>query len=61
MIEHVMKAVQELAARMLVLHHGKRIAEGPPATVLRDARVVDVYLGSAATAARKSDSTDIHA
>jgi branched-chain amino acid transport system ATP-binding protein len=61
MIEHVMKAVQELAARMLVLHHGKKIAEGPPATVLRDARVVDVYLGSAATAARKSDSIDIHA
>jgi len=45
MIEHVMKAVQALANRMLVLHHGETIAEGPPAEVLRDKRVVEVYLG----------------
>jgi branched-chain amino acid transport system ATP-binding protein len=45
MIEHVMKVVQALAGRMLVLHHGERIAEGAPAEVLRNERVVDVYLG----------------
>jgi ABC-type branched-subunit amino acid transport system ATPase component len=45
MIEHVMKAVQALASRMIVLHHGEKIAEGPPAVVLRDQQVIDVYLG----------------
>lgn len=45
MIEHVMRAVQALADRMLVLHHGEIIAEGPPTQVLRDKRVVEVYLG----------------
>ena len=48
MIEHVMKAVQALATRMLVLHHGQKLAEGRPADVLRDERVVEVYLGGLA-------------
>jgi branched-chain amino acid transport system ATP-binding protein len=45
LIEHVMKAVQALASRLLVLHHGEKIAEGPPSEVLRDQRVIEVYLG----------------
>ena len=46
MIEHVMKAVQALANRILVIHHGLQIAEGPPSKVLRDPRVIEVYLGT---------------
>jgi branched-chain amino acid transport system ATP-binding protein len=49
LIEHVMKAVQALASRMLVLHHGRTITEGRPADVLRDQRVVEVYLGMGTT------------
>lgn len=56
MIEHVMKAVQALATRMLVLHHGQKLAEGNPADVLRDQRVVEVYLGGlAATLGREAE------
>ena len=44
-IEHVMKAVQSLCDRLLVLHHGQEIAEGRPQEVLADPRVVEAYLG----------------
>jgi len=48
MIEHVMKAVLALASRVLVLHHGELLTDGAPDVVLRDPRVVEVYLGSTA-------------
>lgn len=46
LIEHVMRAVTALAARILVLHHGAAIAEGNPEQVLRDPAVVESYLGA---------------
>jgi branched-chain amino acid transport system ATP-binding protein len=48
--EHVMRAVMALAQRVYVLHHGEVIAEGTPAEVTRDARVLSSYLGSEAVA-----------
>jgi branched-chain amino acid transport system ATP-binding protein len=45
LIEHVMRAVMALARRVLVLHHGAQIAEGPPQAVVRDPAVVKSYLG----------------
>ena len=48
LIEHVMRAVIALAARVLVLHHGAAIAEGTPAAVVRDPAVVKSYLGEEA-------------
>jgi branched-chain amino acid transport system ATP-binding protein len=48
LIEHVMRAVMALAARILVLHHGAPIAEGAPAEVVRNPAVVESYLGAEA-------------
>jgi branched-chain amino acid transport system ATP-binding protein len=44
-IEHIMAAMMRLAQRIVVLHHGEKIAEGAPEAIARDARVVDAYLG----------------
>jgi branched-chain amino acid transport system ATP-binding protein len=45
LVEHVMTAVRALCSRAIVMNAGTRIAEGPPAEVLRDPEVVRAYLG----------------
>jgi len=44
-VEHVMKAITTLAKRIVVMHYGKKIAEGPPEEVLNYTAVVTAYLG----------------
>lgn len=44
-IEHVIKAIKSLSDRLLVLHHGDKIADGPPDAVLADSQVIEAYLG----------------
>jgi branched-chain amino acid transport system ATP-binding protein len=44
-IEHVIKAIKSLSDRLLVIHHGEKIADGEPDTVLSDETVVEAYLG----------------
>ena len=50
MIEHLLRAIMALSDRVVVLDHGEKIAEGPPAVVARNSRVVEAYLGRAGAA-----------
>jgi ABC-type branched-subunit amino acid transport system ATPase component len=45
LVEHDMRLVMGLADHLVVMHHGEKIAEGPPDRVRADAAVITAYLG----------------
>jgi len=50
MIEHVMKAIMNVCERIMVLHHGQKIAEGTPQEIATSETVIKIYLGEKAHA-----------
>jgi branched-chain amino acid transport system ATP-binding protein len=45
MIEHVMKAIMSVCDRIMVLHHGAKLAEGTPKEIVTSKEVIKIYLG----------------
>ena len=45
-VEHVMQAIMAICDRIIVLHHGVKIAEGAPREIAENKKVIEVYLGT---------------
>ena len=51
MIEHKLKELMSIADRVIVMDHGEVLADGPPGEIVKNAKVIEAYLGSEHAAA----------
>lgn len=58
-VEHLLRVVNQLAERVVVLNRGRLLADGDPQTVMRDPEVARVYLGSSAASAAGAEPATV--
>jgi branched-chain amino acid transport system ATP-binding protein len=60
-VEHIMRAIRGVSDRILVMHHGRKIAEDAPDRVLSDPQVIEAYLGERYSKQRQAGQSPVSA